>query len=112
MRAPIHPGEVLADELEALEMSAAELARRIRVPTNRITQILRAERSLSADTALRLGRFFGTSARFWFNLQQLHDLDAAMAHLGSELEGITPLEVASASDDPGYDATHNGSMHN
>ena len=61
----IHPGEHLAEELEALGMSAAELARNIQVPTNRITQILNGTRAVSGDTALRLAQFFGTSAEFW-----------------------------------------------
>jgi addiction module HigA family antidote len=63
----IHPGEVLADDLEALEMSAAELSRQIKVPTNRITAILKGQRAVTGDTALRLGHFFGTSAEFWLS---------------------------------------------
>ena len=66
----IHPGEHLAEELEALDMSAAELARKINVPTNRITQILNGTRAITGDTALRLAHFFGTSAQFWLNLQR------------------------------------------
>ena len=65
----IHPGEQLAEELRTLEMSAAELARKIRVPTNRVTQILNGRRAITGDTALRLAHFFGTSAQFWLNLQ-------------------------------------------
>lgn len=68
----VHAGEHLAEELDALEMSAAELARQLQVPTNRITQILNGQRALTADTALRLGHFFGTSAQFWLNLQSLY----------------------------------------
>ena len=68
-RTPIHPGEVLADDLEALDMSAAELSRRLNVPTNRVTEILNGQRAITADTALRLAHFFGTSAQFWLNLQ-------------------------------------------
>ena len=64
----IHPGEHLAEELEALDMSAAELARKIAVPTNRVTQILNGTRTITGDTALRLAHFFGTSAQFWLNL--------------------------------------------
>ena len=67
----IHPGEQLAEELAALNMSAAELARKIDVPTNRITQILNGTRSITGDTALRLAHFFGTSAQFWLNLQSI-----------------------------------------
>ena len=69
----IHPGEHLAEELEALDMSAAELARKIDVPTNRVTQILNGTRAITGDTALRLAHFFGTSAQFWLNLQSLYD---------------------------------------
>ena len=67
-RTPIHPGEILADELHELNISAAELARILHVPTNRITQIINGRRALTADTALRLGRWFGTGAELWMNL--------------------------------------------
>ena len=67
-RIPIHPGETLREDLDGLGMSAAELARRIDVPVNRITEILNGHRAVTADTALRLGRFFGTSGEFWLNL--------------------------------------------
>ena len=70
MREPIHPGETLREDLDALGMSAAELARRIEVPVNRITEILNGRRSVTGDTALRLGRFFSTSGEFWLNLQK------------------------------------------
>ncbi|MCP5119668.1 MAG: HigA family addiction module antidote protein [bacterium] len=73
----IHPGEHLAEELEALGMSAAALARQIKVPTNRITQILNGQRAVTGDTALRLGHFFGTSPEFWLNLQSLYELRRA-----------------------------------
>src|SRR5580704_9833552 len=73
----IHPGEHLAEELKALDMSAAELARRLDVPTNRITQILNGTRAITADTALRLARSFGTSAEFWMDLQTQYDLGLA-----------------------------------
>ena len=75
----IHPGEHLAEELEALDMSAAELARKIDVPTNRVTQILNGTRAITGDTALRLAHFFGTSAQFWLNLQNDYDLRLAEA---------------------------------
>src|SRR5437870_13471746 len=78
----IHPGERLAEELEALDMSAAELARKINVPTNRITQILNGTRAITGDTALRLAHFFGTSAQFWLNLQNLYDLRLAQEKIG------------------------------
>jgi antitoxin HigA-1 len=70
----IHPGEHLAEELETLNMGAAELARKINVPTNRVTQILNGTRAVTGDTALRLAHFFGTSAEFWLNLQSLYEL--------------------------------------
>lgn len=70
MREPIHPGETLREDLDALGMSAVELARRIEVPVNRVTQILDGQRAITGDIALRLGRFFGTTAEFWLNLQK------------------------------------------
>ncbi len=73
----IHPGEHLAEEIEALNMSAAELARQLKVPTNRITEILNGQRAITGDTALRLGHYFGTSAEFWLNLQSLYELRIA-----------------------------------
>jgi addiction module HigA family antidote len=73
----IHPGEHLAEELETLNLSAAELARQLQVPTNRITGILNGQRAITGDTALRLGHFFGTSAEFWLNLQSLYELRLA-----------------------------------
>src|SRR6184192_728795 len=88
----IHPGEHLAEELEALDMSAAELARKINVPTNRITQILNGTRSVTGDTALRLGHFFGTSAPFWLNLQNLYDLRRAQEKAGKSIERLPRLK--------------------
>src|SRR6266446_842623 len=76
-REPIHPGEHLAEELKELHMSAAELSRRLKVPTNRITGILNGQRAITGDTALRLAHFFGTSAQFWLNLQALYELRLA-----------------------------------
>lgn len=73
----IHPGEHLAEELETLNLSAAELARQLKVPTNRITGILNGRRAITGDTALRLGHFFGTRAEFWLNLQSLYELRLA-----------------------------------
>jgi addiction module HigA family antidote len=88
MRTPIHPGEILGDELAEAGLSAAELARLIRVPPNRVSQIVAGKRALSADTALRLGRYFGTSAEFWMNLQKTYELDDARAAIGAEIERI------------------------
>lgn len=73
----IHPGDHLAEELETLNLSAAELARHLNVPTNRVTGILNGQRAITGDTALRLGHFFGTSAEFWLNLQSLYELRLA-----------------------------------
>jgi antitoxin HigA-1 len=87
----IHPGEHLAEELRALDMSAAELARRIRVPTNRVTQILNGTRSITGDTALRLGHFFGISAQFWLNLQSLYDLRRAEQKAGKSIKALPRL---------------------
>lgn len=75
--AAIHPGEHLAEELNALGMSAAELARKLNVPTNRVTQILNGQRAITGDTALRLAHYFGTTPEFWLNLQSLYDLRVA-----------------------------------
>lgn len=87
-RTPIHPGEILADELAELGLSAAALARLIDVPANRISQILAGRRSISADTALRLGRYFGTSADLWMNLQKTYELDLARAEIGPALDAL------------------------
>ena len=88
----IHPGEHLAEELKALEMSAAELARRIDVPTNRVTQILNGTRSITGDTALRLAHFFGTSAQFWLNLQSLCELRLAQEKAGKSIKALPTLK--------------------
>jgi addiction module HigA family antidote len=88
---PIHPGEILKNELEGLNISAAELARAIKVPANRISQILTGKRNLSADTSLRLGKLFGTGPQFWLNLQTAYELDLARAGGGPDLSAIIPL---------------------
>ena len=83
---PLHPGEVLREEfLGPLGLSAYALAKALRVPLNRITAILAGERAISADTALRLARFFGTTAEFWINLQGAYDLEVARIEHGSEI---------------------------
>ena len=87
-REPIHPGEFLADELQELGMSAAALARTIRVPANRISQIVSGKRNVTADTALRLGRYFGTGPQIWLNLQQAYELDLARRQIEPEIETI------------------------
>jgi addiction module HigA family antidote len=88
----IHPGEHLAEELNALNMSAAELARQIKVPTNRITEILNGERAVTGDTALRLSHFFGTSAQFWLNLQSLYELRLAEQKAGKAIRSLPTLK--------------------
>ena len=90
--AAIHPGEHLKEELKALDMSAAELARKIRVPTNRVTQILNGDRSITGDTALRLAHFFGTSPEFWLNLQSRYELRVAQQKAGKTIKGLPTLK--------------------
>lgn len=95
-RPAIHPGEILADELQELGISAAELARLLHVPTNRITQILNGKRAITADTALRLGQWFGTGPELWLNLQQSYELRLAEHQIGQEIQTlITPRLQAS-----------------
>jgi antitoxin HigA-1 len=94
-RPAIHPGEILADELQELGMSAAELARLLHVPTNRITQILNGQRAITADTALRLGQWFGTGPELWLNLQQSYELRLAQQQVGQEIQDmIRPRSLA------------------
>ena len=93
MREPIHPGETLREDLDALGMSAAELARRIEVPVSRITGILNGRRAVTGDTALRLGRFFGTSGEFWLNLQKLYELRLAERESGSAISRLPTLDA-------------------
>jgi addiction module HigA family antidote len=88
----IHPGEHLTEELEALDMSAAELARKIDVPTNRVTQILNGTRAITGDTALRLAHFFGTSPQFWLNLQSLYELRIAQEKVGKSIRALPRLK--------------------
>jgi len=84
----IHPGEHLADELEALGMSANELAKQLGVPTNRLTQIIAGKRGISGDTALRLGKWFGTGPDIWINLQKNYELRLAAQEMGDALKKI------------------------
>src|SRR5450631_3107752 len=88
----IHPGEHLAEELREMGMSAAELSRRLKVPTNRVTQILNGRRSITGDTALRLAHFFGTSAEFWLNLQSLYEIRLARKKAGRWIETLPTLK--------------------
>ena len=89
---PIHPGEVLmADFLEPLGVTQHQVAVSIGVPPRRINEIVHGKRRISADTALRLAKYFGTSERFWINLQARFDLEVERDQLGPVLEAITPL---------------------
>ena len=83
---PIHPGQILRDELAELGLSASTLAHELGVPVNRVTMILNAQRGITADTALRLSRFFETSAEFWMNLQQTYELQRVRQEMGSDIE--------------------------
>lgn len=91
-RAPIHPGEHLREELETLQISAAELSRRLGVPTNRVTGILNGQRSITGDTALRLAHFFGTAPAFWLNLQSLYELRLAQRKSGKAIDRLPTLK--------------------
>jgi len=93
-RTPIHPGEILADELAELGVSGAELARTLRVPANRINQIVAGKRAITADTALRLGKWLGTGPELWLNLQKTFELDQARAALGREIDAIPGIKKA------------------
>jgi addiction module HigA family antidote len=100
-RTPIHPGEILADELEAIDLSAKKLADLLEVPPNRLYQLLAGKRNITADTALRLSQFFDMSADFWMNLQSTYELDLARQQLGKTIQRIpkrseikTPLPAA------------------
>jgi len=91
-RPAIHPGEILADELEALGITPTELSRQLKIPPNRVTQIIHGQRGITADTALRLGHWFGTAPQFWLNLQNAFDLrqaqaDVELSHLPTRAAG-------------------------
>lgn len=87
-RTPIHPGEVLGDELDEIGLSAKRLADLIQVPPNRVYRLLSGKRSVTADTALRLSQYFGTSADFWMNLQSSYELDLARQQVGKAVQRI------------------------
>lgn len=87
-RSPIHPGEHLAEELREVGITAAELSRQIDVPVNRITGIIHGQRGITADTALRLGHWFGTTPQFWMNLQQLYELRLAKSEIGAKIAAL------------------------
>ncbi|HSZ28511.1 MAG TPA: HigA family addiction module antitoxin [Pseudonocardiaceae bacterium] len=93
---PVHPGEILLEEfLRPLDVSQYQLAKELGVPARRINEIVHGQRRISADTALRLARYFGTSERFWMNLQARYDLEVEKDRLGAALDGIRPLSAAS-----------------
>ena len=93
--APVHPGEILLEEfLEPLGVSQYQLAKAVSVPARRINEIVHGQRRISADTALRLARYFGTSERFWINLQARYDLEVEKDGLGAALDDIHPLSAA------------------
>jgi addiction module HigA family antidote len=93
---PVHPGEILLEEfLKPLEVSQYQLAKEISVPARRVNEIVHGQRRISADTALRLARYFGTSERFWMNLQTRYDLEVEKDRLGDALDEIHPLSAAS-----------------
>jgi addiction module HigA family antidote len=97
-RPPIHPGEILADEIKELGISASELARILHVPTNRITEIINGRRGITAETALRLGQYFGTGAEFWINLQKNYELKLAEQKIGKIVaETIIPRTLVPCS---------------
>ena len=92
---PVHPGEILLEEfLEPLRVSQYQLAKGLSVPPRRINEIVHGQRRVSADTALRLARYFGTSERFWMNLQARYDLEVEKDRLGDSLDEIQPLSAA------------------
>jgi antitoxin HigA-1 len=97
-RTPIHPGEILADELEGLGVSPTELSRQVRVPANRISQIINGKRAITGDTALRLAHWFGTSPQFWMNLQALYDVRVAEQQDGTEIRSLPTKSAKQKSD--------------
>ncbi len=88
-RTPIHPGEILGIELKVIGITSTELSRQIKVPENRVSQIVAKKRSITADTALRLGKWFGTTPGFWFNLRKSYELRKAEQEIGKEIETIS-----------------------
>src|SRR5204863_6698105 len=87
-RPAIHPGEILADELKEIGITPTELARQLKVPANRITQIIQGKRSITGDTALRLAHWFRTTPEFWLNLQSAHDIRVAQRELGDAIRRL------------------------
>lgn len=87
-RPPIHPGEILAEELTETGVHPSELTRQLNVPPSRISRVLNGKSAITGDTALRLGHWFGNSAQFWLNLQAAYDLRLAAEQAGSEIEAL------------------------
>lgn len=90
----IHPGEILKEDLADIGISAAELARDLHVPPNRITRIINGQQSITADTALRLAHWFGTGAQYWLNLQRNYDLAIAEADVGPAVRKLARYKAA------------------
>ena len=97
-RTAIHPGRHLAEQLKALGMSAAELGRQLKVPTNRITGIMNGERAVTGDSALRLAHFFGTTPELWLNLQKLYELRLAESKAGAAIRRLPRLQESEKSE--------------
>src|SRR5665213_2882172 len=93
-RTPIHPGEILADELQEIGLSAKKLADVMEVPPNRLYQVLAGKRNVTADTALRLAQYFGTSADFWMNLQSAYELDLARQQVGKAIQRLSLIHIS------------------
>ena len=100
-RPPIHPGEILADELQEIGVTPTELARQIKVPVNRVTQIIHGRRGITGDTALRLGHWFGNSAHFWLNLQSAYEIRVAREKTGREIAKLPIRTDAAGQAQPG-----------
>src|SRR5580765_535375 len=94
-RPAIHPGSILADELDTIGITATALARALDVPPNRISQIVQGKRAITGDTALRLGHWFGTNPQFWLNLQSSYEIDIAVEQVGAEIKKL-PTKAAAA----------------
>ncbi|MFM6064468.1 MAG: HigA family addiction module antitoxin [Microcystis panniformis] len=95
-KSPIHPGEILADELEEINLNVSQLATRVNISENELEQILKGEGNITGDIALKLGRFFNTGAEIWMNLQKAYELDIAREKLGNNLEEIIPYQSLSS----------------
>lgn len=94
LRTAIHPGEQLAEHLSDLTMSAAELGRHLKVPANRITEILKKQRAITSDTALRFGHFFGTSPEYWLNMQATYELHIAEQKVGADIRSLPTMRMS------------------